>query len=119
MTDAEEKSIAEREALLAAWRMGVFLEDVIDRADKFVAHFGTLATAQRGAAQSVADDAAQMRLAAEKAPAAQRASDIARDAMIAFTDRVGTTAPKGEAADAIMRECVRLAAYARKQAEAT
>lgn len=119
MTDVEEKAIAERESMLAPWRRGVFLEDALQRLDKFVALFGTLAAAQRGAAQSVADDAAQMRLAAERAPAAQRASDIARDAMLAFTDRVGTTAPRGEKADEIMRECVRLATYARKQAEAT
>lgn len=117
MTEAEEKSIAERESMLAAWRTGVFLEDALQRLDKFVASFGTLATAQRGAAQSVADDAAQMRVAAERAPAAQRASDIARDAAILFVDRT-TERTKGVSADDAMRECVRLAKLARTLAEA-
>ena len=117
MTDAEEKAIAEREAVLAPWRAATFMEDVLERADKFVQLFGTLATAQRGAAQSVADDAAQMRLAAERAPAAQRASDIARDAAILFVDRT-TERTKGVSADDAMRECVRLAKLARTLAEA-
>jgi len=116
MTEAEEKTIAEREALLSAWRSGVFCDDVLQRVDQFVAVFATLATAQRGAAQSVADDAAQMRLAAERAPAAQRASDIARDAVVLFADRY-TVSTKGDPAIKGMAECVELARLARKLAE--
>jgi hypothetical protein len=93
------------------------MEDVLDQAKSLSTAIQGVFAAQLLAAQSVAEDAEQMRQAAERAPAAQKARDIAHDAMLAFTDRVGTTAPKGEKADEIMRECVRLATYARSKAE--
>lgn len=116
MTEAEEKAFAEREALLAAWRTGAFFEQLLARVDKFGSALDLLAKAQRTASESVADDAAQMRLAAERAPAAQRASDIARDAAVLFVDRT-TDRTKGGSADDAMRECVRLATIARELAE--
>lgn len=117
-TTDEEKAIAEREALLAAWRTGEFFTHLLERADRFGNSLSVLAGAVRGAQQSVADDAAQMRLAAERAPAAAKASDIARDAVALFNDRFTTNPPKGVKADEAMLECVRLATYARSKAEA-
>lgn len=116
MTPADEQAIAEREAMLAAWRTGVFFEDLLGLADRFGNALSLLAASQRAAQQSVAEDAAQMRQAAEKAPAAQRASDIARDACVLFVDRT-TERTKGGNADEAMRECVRLATIARELAE--
>ena len=116
MTPAEETEIAQREAMLAAWRTGVFFEDLLKRVDHFGGALSVLAGAVRAAQQGVADDTAQMRLAADKAPAAHRASDIARDACVLFTDRT-TERTKGGTADEAMRECVRLATISRELAE--
>ncbi len=76
------------------------------------------AEGQRVIAQSCADEAAQMRLAAERAPAANKAANIAELAVALFNDRFTTNPPKGVKADEAMIECVRLATFARSKAEA-
>jgi hypothetical protein len=116
-TTDDEKAIAAREALLAPWRVATFMEDVLDQAKSLSTAIQGVFAAQLLAAQSVAKDAEQMRQAAERAPAAQKASDIARDAVALFADRY-TVSTKGDAAAKGMAECVELAKVARKLAEA-
>jgi hypothetical protein len=116
MSTTDEEAIAKREAMLAAWRTGVFFEDILAQTTKLASALTGIAGAQLVAAQSVAKDAEQMREAAEKAPYAQRASDIARDACLLFVDRT-TERTKGGTADEAMRDCVRLATIARELAE--
>jgi cation transport regulator ChaB len=116
MTTAEEKTIAEREALLSAWRTATFTEGLLAQIKSLSTAIQGVFAAQLLAAQSVAKDAEQMREAADKAPAAHRASDIARDACVLFVDRT-TDRTKGTTADEAMRDCVRLATIARELAE--
>jgi hypothetical protein len=117
MTTDEEKAIAARETLLAPWRVATFMEDVLGQAKSLSTAVQGVFAAQLLAAQSVAEDAEQMRLAAERAPAAAKASDIARDAVALFADRY-TVSTKGDAAAKGMAECVELARVARRLAEA-
>jgi HPt (histidine-containing phosphotransfer) domain-containing protein len=117
-TTDEEKAIAEREALLAAWRQSLFFEDMLAEAKRFAGALQQIGGAQLVAAQSVAEDAKQMRQAAERAPAAAKAASIAELAVALFNDRFTTNPPKGVKADEAMLECVRLATYARSKAEA-
>jgi hypothetical protein len=117
LSPADEQAIAAREAMLSAWRTGVFFEDILAQTTNLASALTGIAGAQLVAAQSVAQDAQQMRQAAEKAPAAQRASEIARDAVFLFADRY-TVSTKGDAAAKGMAECVELARVARRLAEA-
>ena len=116
-TTDEEKSIAAREDMLAAWRQSLFFEDMLAEAKRLAGALQQIGGAQLVAAQSVAKDAEQMRLAAERAPAAQKAATIAELAVALFNDRFTTNPPKGVKADEAMLECVRLATYARSKAE--
>ena len=93
------------------------MEDVLAEAKRLAGALQQIGGAQLVAAQSVANDAAQMRQAAERAPAAAKASDIARDAVALFNDRFTTNPPRGVKADEAMLECVRLATFARSKAE--
>jgi hypothetical protein len=117
LSPADEQAIAAREDMLAAWRQSLFFEDMLAEAKRFAGALQQIGGAQLVAAQSVAKDAEQMRQAAEKAPAAQRASDIARDAVFLFADRY-TVSTKGDAAAKGMADCVELARVARRLAEA-
>ncbi len=117
MTTTDEEAIAKREAMLAAWRTGVFFEDILAQTTNLASALTGIAGAQLIAAQSVAKDAEQMRQAAERAPAAAKASDIARDAVALFADRY-TVSTKGDPAIKGMAECVELARVARRLAEA-
>jgi hypothetical protein len=117
MNTIDEKAIAAREDMLSAWRQSLFFEDMLAEAKRLAGALQQIGGAQLVAAQSVAKDAEQMRQAAEKAPAAQRASDIARDAVVLFADRY-TVSTKGDAAAKGMAECVELARVARRLAEA-
>ena len=117
MITTDEEAIAKREAMLAAWRTGVFFEDILAQTTNLASALTGIAGAQLVAAQSVAKDAEQMRLAAERAPAAAKAANIAELAVALFNDRFTTNPPKGVKADEAMLECVRLATYARSKAE--